>query len=93
MFNSADAFRKRNDVRSPMSPQPGSSSLQPPATPPAASAIPSPAPVSTPMPAEAVKPQEGGSKLIVGPNIKLKGVEITDYDTLVVEAGKKNPKR
>ena len=29
--------------------------------------------------------QEGGSKLIVGPNIKLKGAEITDCDTLVVE--------
>ena len=29
--------------------------------------------------------QEGGSRLIVGPNIKLKGVEITDCDTLVVE--------
>jgi len=29
--------------------------------------------------------QEGGSKLTVGPNIKLKGVEITDCDTLVVE--------
>ena len=28
---------------------------------------------------------EGGSKLIVGPNIKLKGVEITACDTLVVE--------
>ncbi|GAB2736276.1 hypothetical protein GCM10027019_14910 [Melaminivora jejuensis] len=27
----------------------------------------------------------GGSKLTVGPNIKLKGVEITDCDTLVVE--------
>ncbi|MGS0740771.1 bactofilin family protein [Glaciimonas sp. GG7] len=46
-------------------------------------------PVSTPA---AVPPQssasstnEGGSKLIVGPNIKLKGVEITDCDTLVVE--------
>jgi len=30
-------------------------------------------------------PTEGGSKLTVGPNIKLKGVEITDCDTLVVE--------
>ena len=30
------------------------------------------------------QPQEG-SKLTVGPNIKLKGVEITDCDTLVVE--------
>lgn len=28
---------------------------------------------------------QGGSKLTVGPNIKLKGVEITDCDTLVVE--------
>jgi cytoskeletal protein CcmA (bactofilin family) len=33
---------------------------------------------------EAVKP-EGVSKLIVGPDIKLKGAEITDCDTLVVE--------
>ena len=30
-------------------------------------------------------PAQGGSKLTVGPNIKLKGVEITDCDTLVVE--------
>ena len=29
--------------------------------------------------------KEGGAKLTVGPNIKLKGVEITDCDTLVVE--------
>ena len=29
--------------------------------------------------------ENGGSKLTVGPNIKLKGVEITDCDTLVVE--------
>ena len=29
--------------------------------------------------------ESGGSKLIVGPNIKLKGVEIDDCDTLVVE--------
>ncbi len=28
---------------------------------------------------------QGGSKLTVGPNIKLKGVEITDCDTLFVE--------
>ena len=39
-----------------------------------------PSPVNT-TPAAA----EGGSKLTVGPNIKLKGVEITDCDTLVVE--------
>ncbi|MDQ3059349.1 MAG: polymer-forming cytoskeletal protein [Pseudomonadota bacterium] len=37
---------------------------------------------------EAVSPSvtgSGGSKLTVGPNIKLKGVEITDCDTLVVD--------
>jgi cytoskeletal protein CcmA (bactofilin family) len=44
-----------------------------------ASAAPAPQPVA-PGTAEG-----GGSKLIVGPNIKLKGVEITDCDTLVVE--------
>ena len=37
-----------------------------------------------PLGGTAVK-EAGGSKLTVGPNIKLKGVEITDCDTLVVE--------
>lgn len=37
-----------------------------------------------PLTPNAPEPQ-GGSKLTVGPNIKLKGVEITDCDTLVVE--------
>lgn len=41
--------------------------------------------VSTPASAAAVAQSQGGSRLIVGPNIKLKGVEITDCDTLVVE--------
>ena len=46
-----------------------------------------PAAASTPPPAVPAvsSPPEGGSKLTVGPNIKLKGVEITDCDTLVVE--------
>lgn len=35
--------------------------------------------------ANSVPLKEGESKLTVGPNIKLKGVEITDCDTLVVE--------
>ena len=43
-----------------------------------------PAPAASPEPAP--RPEEAGaSKLIVGPNIKLKGVEIHDCDTLVVE--------
>ena len=36
-------------------------------------------------PEAGVTPGSTGSKLIVGPNIKLKGVEITDCDTLFVE--------
>ena len=43
-------------------------------------AVPPAAPLSAP-----VSEETGGSKLTVGPNIKLKGVEITDCDTLVVE--------
>ena len=43
-------------------------------------------PYNSPAPAEKSSGNhEGGSKLTVGPNIKLKGVEITDCDTLVVE--------
>ena len=34
---------------------------------------------------ERAKSESSGSKLIVGPDIKLKGAEITDCDTLVVE--------
>lgn len=41
--------------------------------------------VTTAPAANTVPVQEGEAKLTVGPNIKLKGVEITDCDTLVVE--------
>jgi cytoskeletal protein CcmA (bactofilin family) len=46
-----------------------------------------PRPAHPPPPAESVPRVEevAGSRLIVGPNIKLKGVEIDDCDTLVVE--------
>jgi cytoskeletal protein CcmA (bactofilin family) len=45
-----------------------------------------PRPPAQPVPEPASRPEEGaGSRLIVGPNIKLKGVEIDDCDTLVVE--------
>jgi cytoskeletal protein CcmA (bactofilin family) len=40
---------------------------------------------ATPAQAAPATVKEGESKLTVGPNIKLKGVEITDCDTLVVE--------
>jgi cytoskeletal protein CcmA (bactofilin family) len=42
-----------------------------------------------PVPREEIKParpdDESGSKLIVGPDIKLRGAEITDCDTLIVQ--------
>ena len=50
---------------------------------PVAGPVPSTAPAAAPLSGAPTK--EGGSKLTVGPNIKLKGVEITDCDTLVVE--------
>lgn len=40
---------------------------------------------SSPAAPKSVVGDSAGSKLTVGPNIKLKGVEITDCDTLVVE--------
>lgn len=51
----------------------------------AAPTTPEPAAQSLSAATEAGSVPEGGSKLTVGPNIKLKGVEITDCDTLVVE--------
>lgn len=58
------------------------------ATGPTPTATQSPAPTEMPVAPQATAVSatpEGGSKLTVGPNIKLKGVEITDCDTLVVE--------
>ena len=43
---------------------------------------PSPAAPEKPPP---VLPDSGGSALVVGPNIKMVGVEVTDCDTLIVE--------
>jgi cytoskeletal protein CcmA (bactofilin family) len=53
--------------------------------PPSVSNSPNPTSVNPISPNPASSTNEVGSKLIVGPNIKLKGVEITDCDTLVVE--------
>lgn len=50
----------------------------------ASSAAPAPA-VAAPVAPPSAAGDSTGSKLTVGPNIKLKGVEITDCDTLVVE--------
>lgn len=58
----------------------------PSATPAIVPATPRPGTPAVAEPAVAARADEAaGSKLIVGPNIKLKGVEIDDCDTLVVE--------
>lgn len=73
-------FFNSNNKREDGYPRPGMS--------PNAAAAAGQAPVAQPQqpqPAAASAVKEGESKLTVGPNIKLKGVEITDCDTLVVE--------
>jgi cytoskeletal protein CcmA (bactofilin family) len=52
---------------------------------PQAASVPPPIPTPEAAPVAAKADEPAGSKLIVGPNIKLKGVEIHDCDTLVVE--------
>ena len=71
-----------------LAPNNGASSLtkSPSMTPPPAGAgLSMPPPQQPPALSPTSSTNEVGSKLIVGPNIKLKGVEITDCDTLVVE--------
>ena len=74
-------FNRTRDTRAPPQPAAANAPSAPPAIVPSA-AKPQPAAAA---PETAPKGEEGGSKLIVGPNIKLKGVEIDDCDTLVVE--------
>jgi cytoskeletal protein CcmA (bactofilin family) len=77
-------FNRTRDTRPLAQPQPIAANA--PSHGPVASQPPG-RPASAPAPAEhAPRADEStGSKLIVGPNIKLKGVEIHDCDTLVVE--------
>lgn len=62
----------------------GASSAQPAGAPTAPPAVVAPVAAGAALTSGAPT-KEGGSQLTVGPNIKLKGVEITDCDTLVVE--------
>lgn len=72
-----DAYGQRHPTNPNAAAAAGTSSAATQATAAAAAAAANSAPVSA--------GKEGESKLTVGPNIKLKGVEITDCDTLVVE--------
>jgi cytoskeletal protein CcmA (bactofilin family) len=81
MLQKEGLFRRREETfsgRTPAAPAPQASAPE---------RVAAPAPASTPAPhADAAKPAgKGEAKLIVGPDIKMKGVEITDCDTLAVE--------
>jgi cytoskeletal protein CcmA (bactofilin family) len=85
----SNAMPTPNTTPTPTTRQPqtlGSSTLrdtsrdQPRDTPPAPAAAPTPIAAATPSPEE-----KAGSKLFVGVNIKLKGVEISNCDVLVIE--------
>jgi cytoskeletal protein CcmA (bactofilin family) len=80
-------FGRRPDPRIAREPQPTlPAANHPSATPALVPAAARPGSHATVEPAAAGRAEESaGSKLIVGPNIKLKGVEIDDCDTLVVE--------
>lgn len=86
MLNKQSLFSsKREEAPLPRNPWPGSSS-QPAATSgaPLGSAAKTVTPPAAPIPAPE-KEAPSGSRLIVGPDVKLKGAEIQDCDTLVVE--------
>jgi cytoskeletal protein CcmA (bactofilin family) len=73
----AQTMAQLNAHGSPAAPQPGGA-----ATPESVAVAPA---AATPSASSLDAPAQSGSKLTVGPNIKLKGVEITDCDTLFVE--------
>ena len=78
-------FNRTRDTRAPSAPAAAPILSGPPAQPPATPrpAAANPAPASAPAANQAA--DTAASRLIVGPNIKLRGVEIDDCDTLVVE--------
>jgi len=85
MLNRDNLFRRREEQgalfrrrEEPGTPVTASAAVSSPAPAPAA-------PLAAPAPASQVGEERKEAKLIVGPDIKMKGVEIADCDTLVVE--------
>ena len=80
MLQKEGLFRRREEPpfsgRTPAAPTPPA---------PERVAVPPPAPAPAPHPEAGKAAGKGEAKLIVGPDIKMKGVEITDCDTLAVE--------
>ena len=85
LFGRRDAVRNPRDLVQPAHNALGGGAGPRPAPAAPATPAPAPAPATAPAPAAQAADDGAGSKLIVGPNIKLKGVEIDDCDTLVVE--------
>ena len=85
MFNRDNVFSKKVDAVKDLRPPVAAAGSNPPPTATRAPQPEPPRPESPVKPAPARESEAKGSKLIVGPDIKLKGVEITDCDTLVVE--------
>ncbi|MGE4112021.1 MAG: polymer-forming cytoskeletal protein [Burkholderiales bacterium] len=92
MLNRDTFFKKREDpARRSVNVTPALGPLGQPAPDPVTkAATQAPRPETAQLPIERARSESGGSsnsgsRLIVGPAIKLKGVEITDCDTLVVE--------
>jgi len=81
-------FNRTRDTRPqsqpPADPRPAPAAANSPSASPALVPAAARAP-ATPVASDPLRDDAAGSKLIVGPNIKLKGVEIDDCDTLVVE--------
>ena len=81
MFDRNGLFSKNEPRKDSKQPQPAAPANQRPSEPARTET-----PAAAPAPSTLSRSADGkGSKLIVGPDIKLKGVEITDCDTLVVE--------
>jgi len=91
MFNRDGIFGKKDDnmrkdtQNRNVNLAPGPQTAPPPSRPAAPEPVQKSEPSAYVEPVKAATEEGPGSKLIVGPDIKLKGVEITDCDTLVVE--------
>lgn len=85
MLRSDTLFGKRDATNTPASPLSTTTGIVSNGTGGLSKAVPPSSTVGSTVENVSSSTNEGGSKLIVGPNIKLKGVEITDCDTLVVE--------
>lgn len=88
MFAKPSPFARPTDAREASRPTPLTGGLPPGATQRAAAATPPEAtPVATPpaAPSPKLADETSASRLVVGPDVKLKGAEILDCDTLEVE--------